>query len=98
VKSGRAPGQREARGGGDDPRICEHSAKDSDIFFEVKSAEEMEYNDCFDVIFCNATLQWFKDPEKTIKNCYTALRNGGRMGIQAPAKKDYSQNFIEAVL
>jgi ubiquinone/menaquinone biosynthesis C-methylase UbiE len=71
--------------------------RDSDIFFEVKSAEEMDYNDCFDVIFCNATLQWFKDPEKAIKNCYTALRNGGRMGIQAPAKKEYSINFIEAV-
>ena|GEM_PF-4789904 len=24
--------------------------KDSDIFFEVKSAEEMDYNDCFDVM------------------------------------------------
>ena len=71
--------------------------KDSDIFFEVKSAEEMDYNDCFDVIFCNSTFQWFKDPEKALKNCYTALRNGGRMGIQAPAKKDYSPNFIEVV-
>jgi len=68
-----------------------------DIIFEVKSAEEMDYKGCFDVIFCNSSFQWFGDPEKAIKNCHTALRKGGRIGIQAPAKKVYSPNFIEAV-
>jgi len=68
-----------------------------DIIFEVKSAEEMDYEDCFDVILCNSSFQWFGDPEKAIKNCHTALRKGGRIGIQAPAKKAYSPNFIEAV-
>ena len=68
-----------------------------DITFEIKSAEEMGYRDCFDGIFCNSTFQWFKDPKKAVENCYTALRKGGRVGIQAPAKKVYSPNFIEAV-
>lgn len=68
-----------------------------DIIFEVKSAEEMDYKDCFDVIFCNSSFQWFGDPEKAIINCHTALRKGGRIGVQAPAKKVYSPNFIEAV-
>lgn len=58
-----------------------------DIIFEVKSAEEMDYKDCFDVIFCNSSFQWFGEPEKAIKNCHTVLRKGGRIGIQAPAKK-----------
>ena len=71
--------------------------KDFDIFFEIKRSEEMDFNNCFDVIFCNSTFQWFENPEKAIKNCYTALRNGGRIGIQAPAKKDYSLNFIKAI-
>ena len=68
-----------------------------DITFEVKSAEELNYRDYFNVIFCNSSFQWFRDPQKAIGNCYAALRKGGRIGIQAPAKKAYSPNFIEAV-
>jgi len=68
-----------------------------DIVYEIKSAEEMNYEDCFDVIFCNSAFQWFKEPEKALKNCYRALRRNGRIGIQAPAKKVYCPNFIEAV-
>ena len=68
-----------------------------DITFEVKSAEEMGYEDDYDVIFCNSVLQWFTDPQKAVENCYTALRKGGRIGVQAPAKRVYCPNFIEAV-
>ena len=71
--------------------------RDFDITFEIRSAEEMDYKDCFDVIFCNSVLQWFKDPQKAVENCYTALHKGGRIGVQAPAKKVYSPNFIGAV-
>lgn len=68
-----------------------------DITFEVKSAEEMDHKNCFSVIFCNSAFQWFRDPQKVVENCHTALRKGGRIGIQAPAKRVYSPNFIEAV-
>jgi len=68
-----------------------------DIAFEVKSVEELNYRDCFNVIFCNSSLQWFRDIQKAVNNCYAALRKGGRIGIQAPAKRVYSPNFIEAV-
>jgi len=71
--------------------------RDFDISFEIKSAEEMDYKDCFDVIFCNSVFQWFKYPQKVVENCYTALHKGGRIGIQAPAKKVYSPNFIKAI-
>jgi trans-aconitate methyltransferase len=69
----------------------------ADITFERKSAEEIAYRERFDVIICNSSLQWFQDPPKAIKNCFAALRKGGRMGVQAPAKKIYSPNFIQAV-
>ena len=49
------------------------------------------------VIFCNSSLQWFREPQKAVKNCHTALRKGGRIGIQAPAKRVYSPNFIGAI-
>ena len=67
------------------------------IVYEVKSAEEMDYYEEFDVIFCNSTMQWFSDPEKALINCYNALRKGGRIGVQAPAKRIYSPNFIKAI-
>jgi len=72
-------------------------SKGLDILYEIKSAEEMDYKRSFDVIFCNSAFQWFKDPRKAIKNCYRALRRNGRIGIQAPAKKIYCPNFIEAI-
>jgi len=68
-----------------------------DIIFEVKKAEELNYEDFFDVIFCNSSFQWFKNPEPVINNCYRALRKNGRVGIQAPAKNIYCPNFIQAV-
>ncbi len=72
-------------------------SKGLNIIYEVKSAENIDYEESFDVIFCNSAFQWFKDPEKAIKNCYRALRRYGRIGIQAPAKKIYCPNFIEAI-
>lgn len=68
-----------------------------DIVYEIKSAEDIDYRESFDVIFCNSAFQWFKDPEKVIRNCHRALRRNGRIGIQAPAKKIYCPNFIEAI-
>jgi len=72
-------------------------SKSLEIAYEVKSAEELDYRECFDVIFCNSVFQWLKDPDKVVENCYVALRRDGRIGIQAPAKKIYSPNFIEAI-
>ncbi|HIE31701.1 MAG TPA: class I SAM-dependent methyltransferase [Methanosarcinales archaeon] len=68
-----------------------------DITFEIKGVEELDYEDSFDVIFCNSVFQWFRDPQNAIKNCYASLREGGRIGVQAPAKSVYSPNFIEAI-
>ena len=71
-----------------------------DITFETKGVEELEdleYAGCFDAIFCNSTFQWFRDPEKAVENCYALLRDGGRIGVQAPARRVYSPNFIEAI-
>lgn len=67
------------------------------IVYEVKSAEEMDYDEEFDVIVCNSVMQWFRDPDKALENCYRALRPGGRISVQAAAKKLYCPNFIEAV-
>ncbi len=72
-------------------------SKNMDIIYEIKSAEDIDYKHTFDIIFCNSAFQWFKDPYKAIKNCYKALKPGGKIGIQAPAKKVYCPNFIKAI-
>ena len=68
-----------------------------DIAYEVKSAEGLDYRDEFTVVFCNSAFQWFHDHNRALENCHQALRIGGRMGIQAPAKKRYCPNFLAAI-
>ncbi len=68
-----------------------------DITYEARSAEALDYHEEFTAIFCNSAFQWFQKPERALKNCYTALQPGGRMGIQAPAKKLYCPNFVKAI-
>jgi len=65
--------------------------------FLPADAESLEFRDCFDVIFCNSAFQWMRKPRLALGNCLAALRKGGRMGIQAPARREYSPNFIDAL-
>jgi len=68
-----------------------------DIRFDIGTAEQLSFQQCFDVIVCNSTMQWFQDPASAVRNCYNALRPGGIMGVQAPATRDYCPNFLSAV-
>lgn len=77
--------------------IAEALKKSDGIVFEVKSADDMEYDAEFDVVFCNSTLQWFKKPAVALDNIFRALKAGGRVGVQAPAKNEYCPNFIKAI-
>lgn len=69
---------------------------DERITFLIGDAENLGMTDEFDVIFCNSTMQWFHDMDKAIVNCCRALRSGGRMAVQAPARNNYCPNFIHA--
>jgi ubiquinone/menaquinone biosynthesis C-methylase UbiE len=80
--------------------MCEE-AKDvygsSNIEFYATDAGAIDYDEEFDVIFCNSAFQWFKNTDTILKKCRRALRAGGRIGIQAPAKKIYSPTFLQAI-
>ncbi|MBI4651705.1 methyltransferase domain-containing protein [Candidatus Desantisbacteria bacterium] len=69
----------------------------SNIHFELKKAEKLDYINEFDVIFCNSVFQWFKNPETVINGCYKALKKNGKIGIQSPATQIYSPNFIKGI-
>jgi len=62
----------------------------------VKDAGCLGFINQFDVIFCNSVFQWFQNPKKVLEQCYTALKSGGRMGIQAPATAKYCPTFVAA--
>jgi trans-aconitate methyltransferase len=66
------------------------------IAFEVCAAESLDANELFDVVFCNSAFQWLRDPPSALHNCYRALRRDGRMGIQAPVRRSYCPNLIQA--
>ncbi len=72
-----------------------HSGKD--ILLECIPAEEMPFHEEFDVVFCNSVFQWFQTPKEVLGRCFKTLRPGGRIGVQAPARKVYCPNFIEAI-
>lgn len=67
-----------------------------DIAFYVGDAESLNITGQFDAIFCNSAFQWFRDPCRAVVNGYNALRPGGRIAIQAPARTNYCPNFVLA--
>ncbi|MBI1921010.1 MAG: methyltransferase domain-containing protein [Geobacter sp.] len=76
---------------------AEKGSKVGDVIFIVRPAEELDFREEFDVVFCNSAFQWFRDPRRALKSCQSALRPGGRIGIQAPARRIYSPTFIAAI-
>ncbi len=76
---------RAAKGGGDRIR------------FESGAAEDLQAHEAFDAIVSNSALQWFRDPAGALAACRRALRPGGRMALQAPARQDYCPTFLRAL-
>jgi ubiquinone/menaquinone biosynthesis C-methylase UbiE len=67
------------------------------ISFRVCNAEDLDYRNEFDIVFCNSAFQWFSNPIRAIKACHNSLRANGKMAIQAPAKDDYCPSFLSAI-
>ncbi|NPV01113.1 MAG: methyltransferase domain-containing protein [Brevinematales bacterium] len=78
-------------------RECVEKYGADGIRFIRMDAQDMDFENEFDVIFCNSTFQWFRDPSKGAENMRRALKPGGRAGIQAPAMHAYCPQFIDAV-
>ena len=67
------------------------------IEFVTGVAEELDMPGQFDAVFCNSAFQWFRDAPRALANSFAALRPGGRMVMQAPARHEYCPNFVRAV-
>jgi trans-aconitate methyltransferase len=69
----------------------------SNLRYFVMDAENFELSINFDVIVCNSSFQWFQKPEQVLSCCFNVLKQGGRIGIQAPATQLYCPNFVAAI-
>jgi trans-aconitate methyltransferase len=67
------------------------------IEFVTGDAEALGMTEEFDAILCNSAFQWFADEPGALAGCFQALRPGGRMAMQAPAREDYCPTFLRAV-
>ncbi len=75
---------------------AKQAAHDNNIRFYVASVEEFHPDEVFDAILCNSAFQWFPDPVAAVTSCKRVMRKGAKMAIQAPARHDYSPNFVQA--
>lgn len=51
--------------------------KTLNLSFACANINEMDFVDCFDVIFSNAALHWVKNHQKLLENSYLALKLNG---------------------
>ncbi len=63
------------------------------IDFRQIAAEDIDYENEFDIAFCNSSLMWFANPGKAIKGIYYALKTGGMLALSCPATSDWSPWF-----
>ncbi len=64
-----------------------------EIEFRKVAAEDLDYNNEYDIAFCNSALQWFSDPDKSIKAIFNSLKKSGRLGLACPATSNWSPWF-----
>jgi trans-aconitate methyltransferase len=59
-------------------------------------AAQMDISDRFDLAFSNSAMQWVKDQKRAIGLTCRALKRGGRLAFQMPAK-DFCREFFSSV-
>lgn len=77
--------------------IARASEAHPDIEFRRVAAEDLDYDEEFDVVFCNSTMQWFVDAGKAIEGMFRALKAGGRLGLSCPSTPDFAPWFNDIV-
>lgn len=61
--------------------------------FRKIAVEDLDYNDKFDIVFCNSALQWFSDPDRAMAAIFNSLKKSGKLGLACPATSNWSPLF-----
>jgi trans-aconitate methyltransferase len=67
------------------------------IEFRCVAAEDLDFEEEFDAVFCNSALQWFADAERSLDAIRRALKSPGRLALACPATLHFSP-FFERVI
>ena len=67
------------------------------VEFNISAAEDIAFEEEFDVVFCNSALQWFTDAERVMRAVNRALKPGGRIGVACPGTAEWTPAFNKAV-
>jgi SAM-dependent methyltransferase len=78
--------------------IEEASALYPGIEFRQVAAEDLDYSDEFDVVFCNSALQWFSDAGRAVRAVHRALKGAGRLGLACPGTYEFAPWFGRMVM
>ncbi|HEX8949672.1 MAG TPA: methyltransferase domain-containing protein [Dissulfurispiraceae bacterium] len=76
------------------------SAAEENVRLMRASAQSMSFINTFDLAFSNSALQWVREQGDALRLVHKALKEGGRIAFQLPAKNfcreffDYSGNAI----
>ena len=65
----------------------------SNIEFRHIAAEDLDYDNEFEIVFCNSTFPWFKDPTKAVRVMFNSLKKSGRIGISCPVTLNWAPCF-----
>jgi trans-aconitate 2-methyltransferase len=58
--------------------------------FRRVAAEFLDFKEEFDIVFCNSSFQWFREPQRALVAMHAALRKPGKLGLACPATEDWS--------
>jgi len=72
----------------------------NNLIFLRKDINEIDFMNCFDVIFSNAALHWIKNHERLLKNCLAALKPGGiiRWNFAGDGNCSYFFEIVKTVM
>ena len=66
------------------------------LTFICMDINDLDYENCFDVVFSNATLHWIKNHERLLNNVFKALKTNGIIRWNFATEGNCS-NFIEII-
>ena len=62
------------------------STQYTNLSFQEMDARNLNFDECFDLIFSNAALHWVKEQKPVIEGMYKGLKQGGKILLQMGGK------------
>ncbi|MDH4162550.1 MAG: class I SAM-dependent methyltransferase [Nitrospirota bacterium] len=72
------------------------SSDDGNVSLVRAAAEDIGYAEQFELVFSNSAMHWVQDQPKAAMASYQALKKGGRIAFQFPAK-NFCREFSASV-